>query len=129
MKKENESAVNGFPTNLNEWGFPESTFARPLPEGTYKGEQIRPAKMIQTKDAKREVNGKHSIEMNFVNVVDGNEKYIRSTVVEQLKYKHNSAVKAGKTTAVFSIESGVKGIDLLNPELRFVSDGKNLDVI
>ena len=28
-----------------------------------------------------------------------------------------------------SIESGVKGIDLLNPELRFVSDGKNLDVI
>ena len=129
MKKENESTVNGFPKSNDVWGFTESTFARPLDEGTYKGEQVKPFKVIKTKDATREVNGKHSIDVKFTNVLDGNQVFVRSAIVEQLRFKHDTSVQAGKTTSPFSVPSSEKGIDMLNSELRFISDGKNLDVI
>ena len=129
MKEKNESTVNGFPKSDVQMGFTPSTYARPLQEGTYRGEQVKPFKVIKTKDVTREVNGKHSIDVKYTNVLDGNITEVRSEIVEVLRFKHNTSVQAGKTTSPFSVPSSEKGIDMLNSELRFISDGKNLDVI
>ena len=129
MKNENESTVIGFPQSNDVLGFTPSTYARPLQEGTYRGEQVKPFKVIKTKDATREVNGKHSIDVKYTNVLDGNITEVRSEIVEVLRFKHNTSVQAGKTTSPFSVPSSEKGIDMLNSELRFISDGKYLDVI
>ncbi len=98
----------------------------PLPIGEYTGEIIGKIELISWTNSV--MDGQHGISMQFTNK-ETNDIIIRRTTIESLRFLHEIATMENKCIKPFSFESELKGIDILNPDLIYISNGESGNLI